>query len=81
MRATPITSPFFAVPSRTSARVAGFMRMLPRATATRWVIALPATSTMCAAPPASKWLRAGAGAFSGAGEEDEVMVRLRSRLS
>src|SRR6478672_8951650 len=55
-RATPKTSPFFEFPSRTRAKVAGSMRIAPPATATRWVSALPATSTIRAAPRSSKWV-------------------------
>src|SRR5665811_1873145 len=47
-RATPSTSPFFAVPSWIRRRVAACMRMLPRARAVRCVSALSATSTICA---------------------------------
>ncbi len=56
MRATPSTSPFFAVPERTMARVSGFMRMWPSATATRRVSSLAPTSTIRAAPRSSKWV-------------------------
>src|SRR6185437_12273210 len=55
-RATPSTSPFFAPPDSTRASVAGSMRIRPPAIATRWVSALPATSTMRAAPRSSKWV-------------------------
>src|SRR5262245_22475582 len=55
-RATPRTSPLRAPPSRTSANVAGNMRMRPVATATRAVMAFSPTSTMWAAPAASKWV-------------------------
>src|ERR1039457_1405174 len=55
-RATPSTSPFFAVPSWIRRRVAACMRMLPRARAMRRVSALSPTSTIGAWPRASKWL-------------------------
>jgi hypothetical protein len=56
MRAMPSTSPFFAVPLRTSAKVSGSMLIDPAARAMRAVCALPPTSTMCAWPSASKWV-------------------------
>ena len=54
IRATPITSPFFAVPEATSAKVSGFMRIFPTARARRFVSAFAPTSTICALPAASK---------------------------
>ena len=54
MRATPITSPFLAVPALTSANVSGFIRMRPAARASRFVSAFAPTSTICACPAASK---------------------------
>ena len=56
MRAMPSTSPFLAEPERISARVSGFMRIVPAATAMRWVSCLAPTSTMWAWPVASKWV-------------------------
>ena len=56
MRATPSTSPFFAVPAVIRASVAGCMRMSPVAMAMRWVSALADTSTMWACPWPSKWV-------------------------
>jgi len=84
MRAMPSTSPFFAVPDTISASVALCMRMVPAATATRWVSALAPTSTIWAWPLASKWvscslMRAvvtkcfGEGG-AGAGAADAVMI-------
>src|ERR1700690_1228094 len=55
-RATPSTSPFFAVPAWIRRRVAACMRMLPRARALRRVSFLPPTLTICAWPRVSKWL-------------------------
>lgn len=49
--------PSFAEPDWISARVAGFMKMLPAARATREVSALLPTSTICAWPLLSKWVR------------------------
>ena len=46
MRATPSTSPFFALPLRISSSVAGSMRISPAARATRCVSAFAVTSTM-----------------------------------
>ncbi len=40
IRATPITSPFFAVPDAINRSVSGRIRITPLATATRWVSAL-----------------------------------------
>src|ERR1700693_2984691 len=57
MRATPSTSPFCAVPARISARVSKRMTMRPPARATRLLTSFPATSTMCACPDASKWVK------------------------
>ena len=54
MRATPSTSPFWAVPSRTAAKAAAFIVMMPRATACRAVTGFSLTSTITALPDASK---------------------------
>ena len=56
IRATPITSPFLALPDSISISVSGRIRIAPPARATRWVSALAETSTMCAWPSASKWV-------------------------
>src|SRR5436190_4051301 len=56
MRATPSTSPFFEWPERTSAKVAGSMRIDPVATAIRCVSAFSPTSTIRAVPRSSKWV-------------------------
>ena len=53
-RATPSTSPFFAVPSRMARIVSGLTRMRPLAMAVRSVSALAVTSTMIAWPLLSK---------------------------
>ncbi len=73
MRATPITSPFLAWPWAISWNVAGSMRMLPVARATRWVSALADTSTMWAWPWASKWVR-GVGMFKGSDGASGLMA-------
>src|SRR3989442_15379652 len=57
MRAVPSTSPFCAEPARISASVSGRIAIRPPARASRRVISLPATSTMCACPAASKWVK------------------------
>ena len=54
MRATPMTSPFLAVPAAQSANVAGAIWISPLARAMRFVCALAPTSTICASPLASK---------------------------
>src|SRR4051794_27338447 len=54
IRATPITSPFFAVPDAINCSVSARIRITPLATATRWVSALAETSTMWACPCSSK---------------------------
>src|SRR5690606_21395047 len=75
MRAMPSTSPFFAVPDSMMASVSGFMRMVPVATAMRWVSFLPPTSTICAWPVESKWVRPSlAGADCGS---DFLLVMVR----
>ena len=50
VRAVPSTSPFGASPWRTALRVAGFILMIARATASRTVSGLADTSTMRASP-------------------------------
>ena len=81
MRATPITSPFLAVPSRTSASVAGFMRIVPR-DGHAMVTALPATSTMCARPAGSKCVSASPGDARGSGHGGApVPTMIATRLS
>ena len=57
MRATASTSPLGVLPSRSAASVAGAMRIMPSAMATRCVSALPPTSTMRARPCASRCVR------------------------
>ena len=59
--ATPRTSPLRAFPASTRRNVAGIMRISPSATATRWVCGFSATSTICAAPDRSKWVKGGPG--------------------
>ena len=57
MRAMPNTSPFFAEPDLMCASVEGSISILPLAVARRWVAGLVATSTICAWPWASKWVK------------------------
>ena len=57
MRAMPSTSPFLALPDAIIASVSGCIAMVPVARAMRCVSALAATSTMCAWPCSSKWVR------------------------
>lgn len=61
--AMPSTSPFLAVPDWMMARVSGCIWISPVATATRWVAGLLPTSTMCACPCWSKWVRAAWGSL------------------
>src|ERR1700712_4237707 len=56
-RAVPMTSPFLASPSRISRSVSGNITTVPPARAVRVVAALSVTSTMLAAPLASRWVR------------------------
>ena len=56
---TPSTSPLRAPPLRMSSSVAGSMEIRPPARAMRLVTTLSATSTMCACPAASKWVKWG----------------------
>src|SRR6516225_597032 len=56
MRAAPSTSPFLALPLRTSASVFGAMITRPSATATRSVAAFAETSTMRASPLRLRWV-------------------------
>src|SRR5262245_44836596 len=58
-RATSTTPPFFRRPDRARRRAAGDTRMRPSATASRTVVSLSETSTMRAAPAASRWVRRG----------------------
>ena len=58
-RATPNTSPFLASPERISAKVAGSITTRARAVALRAVSGLAPTSTIAAAPLASKWVSRG----------------------
>ena len=63
----------------TSASVAGAMAIQPRATARRAVAGLPETSTICAAPAASKWVRpVEAGHHSASGDQG---LRRSSRVA
>ncbi len=57
IRAMPSTSPFFAEPDSTSASVCADRAIVAVAVAVRAVVGLADTSTMCAAPCASKWVR------------------------
>jgi hypothetical protein len=56
MRATPSTSPFFAVPERTISSVGGQHADGAPATAVRAGLFLAPTSTIRAAPRSSKWV-------------------------
>src|SRR5690554_5387469 len=56
MQATANTSPFLCRPSVINERVSGFMSTNASARASRVVISLPETSTMLAAPWASRWV-------------------------
>ena len=56
IRATPSTSPLPIVPARTALAVAISITTMPLAIATRSVSGLAPTSTMRAAPAASKWV-------------------------
>lgn len=72
MRATPSTSPFLAVPPVISASVAGCMRIVPVATAMRWVSALADTSTMWAWPCPSKWVSGDEVGLDMMGKQSEI---------
>src|SRR3990172_9982264 len=56
MRATPSTSPFVVLQAIIMASVDRCIAMRPWARAMRCVSTLAPTSTMCARPPASKWV-------------------------
>src|SRR3954451_19345210 len=63
IRAVPRTSPFGASPAATAAAVSGAMRTKACAVARRCVISLADTSTIRAAPDASRWVRSGGNAL------------------
>ncbi|MNJ64686.1 hypothetical protein D3C77_606540 [compost metagenome] len=57
MRATANTSPLGWPPDSMARRVSGFIRNQASATASRRLAALPVTSTICAWPRSSRWVR------------------------